>query len=173
MHRRPLSCHGQVAIEYISVYGFAFLTLMIALGVINYFGFFNPSSLKSQSCSLPRGLACNDYIVNTATPPIVSGTSPANSPYLRLNVTNEYGVNITVTSITRFTKDGITSESCSANLPASPWASGQTRIFWCYIPLAEYITDSFNDGSVTVNFTQAPSGTYSHSVTGRYSVKAQ
>ena len=170
MRRAITNRKGQAAIEFISTYGFAFMALMITLAAINYMGFFNPSALRSQSCSLPRGLGCNDYTISTATPPVgLAG------PYLQMNVTNEYNVNITVTAITFTSNFFVTPVLCNDNLPAANWPVGQSKIFWCPIPVGPptlYFPDEFYDGAVTVTFNQI-NGAYAHVVAGQYSVRAR
>ena len=168
MRRAITNRKGQAAIEFISTYGFAFMALMITLAAINYLGFFNPSALRSQSCSLPRGLGCNDYTISVAAPPVATGSAA----HLQMNVTNEYNVNITVTSITFISNLFPTPVSCSANLPAANWPVGQSKIFWCPITPALYYPGEFYEGAVTVTFSQV-TGIYVHTVAGQYSIRAQ
>jgi hypothetical protein len=156
---------AQAAVEFLSTYGFALLGLLITLGAINYFGFFNPSTLRSSDCLFPRGIECRDYIINQADP----GSGVA--PYLRLALTNEYPVNITVTGASLSTLQYAETTTCTL-VPAGSWGLGEQRTLWCRIPDAVYGADTFYQGAVRLNFTQY-GGSYPFSVSGRFSVRAQ
>lgn len=145
--------------------------LLLTLGALSYFGFFNTASLRSSSCSFPQGFSCNDYIINTALNPV----SGLNGPHVRVNVTNEYGVNMTLSAIRLTTTNTQTERGCNhypSFSPASPWTPGATTIFWCVIPSNEYFAGEFYEGTFVVNFTQE-GGSYVHTVRGRIAARMQ
>lgn len=160
------SSRGQAALEFISTYGFAFLMLLVTLSVLSYFGVFNTSSFRSSSCSFPQGISCTDYVLDRADP----GVPPGFGPYVRMNLTNSYGVNITLTAAQLSLRESETLTAC-APLPTN-WGDGTSFILWCEFPSALFLPGTFYQGTVVVNFTQIGGG-YSHSVTGRFATSAQ
>lgn len=52
---------GQVALEFLTTYGWAILVLLIMVGAISYFGVMNPSKLLPSRCLSGTELSCADY----------------------------------------------------------------------------------------------------------------
>lgn len=52
---------GQAAFEYLSTYGWAFLSALIAVGALAYFGFLNPTKLLPSNCDFGKQLDCVEY----------------------------------------------------------------------------------------------------------------
>jgi hypothetical protein len=167
---RHASSRGQLSLEYISVYAFATLTLLLTLGALSYFGLFSVDSFRSQSCTFAQGIACRDYVLG----PVDPGTGVA--PYLRFDIGNGYGVNVTVTAARVSIEQVPAGVPCLTPTPLNAdgsWGDGNATTLWCGpIPAGAYVPGDFYDGSVRVNFTQVGGG-YVHSVGGRFSIRAQ
>ena len=52
---------GQAALEYMITYGWAFVVIIAAVGVLGYFGFLNPNKYIPESCEFGEQLKCVDY----------------------------------------------------------------------------------------------------------------
>ena len=52
---------SQAALEFIMTYGWAVLVAMIAVGTLAYFGVLSPDNFIPQQCTLPAGIACLDF----------------------------------------------------------------------------------------------------------------
>ena len=52
---------GQAAFEYLSTYGWAVLTALIAAGALSYFGFLSPANLLPNRCDFGNQLECVEY----------------------------------------------------------------------------------------------------------------
>lgn len=60
MNRRK----SQVAVEFLVTYGWAILTVIVAVGVLIYFGIFNTTRYVNDRCNFGQQLVCEDYILN-------------------------------------------------------------------------------------------------------------
>ena len=58
---------GQVALEFLMTYGWAFLIILVVIGAFIYFDVLNPSRLVGESCTFPAGLNCVDQIVSESS----------------------------------------------------------------------------------------------------------
>lgn len=170
--------NGQVALEFLSTYGFAFLILLIALGVISYIGLFNIADLRSDECSFPSGVVCTDFILSSADPAselpsALNVLGAGEEPYLRLILTNGYGVNITAVNMT-LTMDQFQSTQDCGMFPggSTDWSIGENKTFWCPLPAASYVQSQRYDGAVALNFSQQ-GGSYVHTIKGTLSTRAQ
>ncbi len=56
---------GQAAMEYLITYSWAFLVILSAIGVLTYFGAFNPNKYIPSSCDFGEQLKCVDYYVGS------------------------------------------------------------------------------------------------------------
>ena len=54
---------AQSAMEYLMTYGWAILIIGIALAAMFQMGLFNPSRYVTNTCTLPSGLACGQFIL--------------------------------------------------------------------------------------------------------------
>lgn len=65
-HELNLSSHSsQAALEFLMTYGWAILTVIAAIGVLAYFGVLSPDNFLPEKCSLPSGMICIDYRVES------------------------------------------------------------------------------------------------------------
>lgn len=56
---------GQVAIEFLLTYGWAFLIIIAAIATLSYMGVFNPDAFLPRQCIIGDGISCVDYHVTT------------------------------------------------------------------------------------------------------------
>ncbi|MFC1648506.1 hypothetical protein ACFL1B_03525 [Nanoarchaeota archaeon] len=54
---------GQAAIEYLTTNGWIFIVIIIGIGALSYFGFFNPENFVSDKCNFGGQLFCDDHLV--------------------------------------------------------------------------------------------------------------
>jgi len=52
---------GQVALEFLTTYGWALMIILVMIGAISYFGVMNPSKLLPSKCTVGSELSCEDY----------------------------------------------------------------------------------------------------------------
>lgn len=57
---------GQAAMEYLMTYGWAILVIVIVLAALLYLGVFNIAGRTPEICTLPIGLQCPSFKLNTA-----------------------------------------------------------------------------------------------------------
>lgn len=82
-----MSRKAQLSIEYIATYGWAFLSILIAIGAMTYAGVFNVGAYREAACLLPPGLICEDYELSTA------------DDNIKLIIRNNHPVAITITDL--------------------------------------------------------------------------
>jgi uncharacterized protein (UPF0333 family) len=56
---------GQAAMEFLMIYGWAILTVLIAIAALAYFGVLNPGKYMPSTCILESGLGCSDFKVTS------------------------------------------------------------------------------------------------------------
>jgi hypothetical protein len=155
---------GQVALEYLTTYGFALLAMLLTIGAISYLGFFNPNVLRANECSFPSGIGCEDYQIS-------DGSGPA----VEVILSNQYGVNITVTTLTtemELDPGQPGTYACADPLPGGIWAIGTNKTFTCSFNALEYASGQRYDATLVFNFTQQ-GGTYEHQIRGVISTTAK
>jgi len=154
---------GQVALEYLTTYGFALLAMLVTVGVINYLGFFNPSTLRANECSFPTGFSCQDYVMRIV-----------GNERVEFILTNLYGVNVTINEVTMSINPASRpGPSVCTTLPPAVWASGTNKTFTCILlEEADYVPTQRYDAVLLVNFSQQ-GGAYTHVVAGTVSTIAQ
>lgn len=79
---------GQVAMEYLTIYGWALLALLIVVGYIVYSGYFSAGRYRQAECIIQPGLPCIGYYIESY---------PSGNGYsIHINMTNALGYNITL-----------------------------------------------------------------------------
>ena len=58
---------GQAAMEFLMTYGWAILVVLVAIGALAYFGVLSPDRFLPSKCTLPAGIACTDFRINSDT----------------------------------------------------------------------------------------------------------
>ena len=56
---------GQAAMEFLMTYGWAILVVLIAIGALAYFGVLSPDKFLPSKCTLPAGIACADFKIDS------------------------------------------------------------------------------------------------------------
>jgi len=87
---------GQVAMEYLVTYGWAFLALFAVLAILFASGFFSSSSFSTPECVFQPDLPCNSFILYS------TGSSSSN---LGFTLSNGLGYKIKVTRMNYTTSD--------------------------------------------------------------------
>lgn len=77
---------GQVALEFLSTYGFAFLIILVMIGALSYFGILNPSKFLPGRCLISNEFSCTDDLISS------SGST------LNVMLVNQLGNTITFTN---------------------------------------------------------------------------
>ena len=152
---------GQAALEYLFTYGYAFLGILVTVGVLFYFGVLDISSLRSGECTFPPGAECIDYLISNDAP------FPANGAVV-VSLRNNYGVNLDVKSAqaTEIKNSNVGTISCdetSAGIPFT-WGREEEREFQCNFTTG-YYDRSFYDFRFDITFVQE-GHTYRHNLTG-------
>ena len=62
---RASSHSSQAALEFLMTYGWAILVVLISIGALSYFGVLTPDKFVPDICTLPAGIACIDYTVES------------------------------------------------------------------------------------------------------------
>jgi hypothetical protein len=76
---------GQAAIEYMITYGWAFLVIIAAVGVLGYFGLLNPTKYIPESCQFGEQLKCIEHnVMNNGT--------------IEIRFRNNFGTDVVVTN---------------------------------------------------------------------------
>lgn len=160
-----MNARGQVAIEYISTYGWALLSVVIAVGALMYFGVFDVTSLRSDDCEFPPGITCSDHILS----------DELGSDQLLMNLRNTYGVDLNITQINASSQTldfGDCTVLGQASVPpAYTWDDQNLTQFECDVDEA-LITREKHDILVTINFTQVGHN-YDHHTLGTLFTTAQ
>ena len=84
----PVKRKGQAAMEYVMIYGWALLAVMIVVGFIVNYANINPSDFMGEECNFDVGLVCNDFAIYES-----------GEKNIALSVTNGFSKSITITNI--------------------------------------------------------------------------
>ena len=139
---------GQAAMEFLMTYGWAILAAIIAIGVLAYFGVFNPSRLVSGAAALNPPLN-----IPTGGFNIVSGTPDT----INIDVLQNAGESLTITAASITLTSGGTA-TCTDTAFTNPWLSGsqQSFVFTC-LPADSWAVGDSVAGDVTITYTAAGS----------------
>lgn len=96
---------GQVSLEFLTTYGWAFMVALIAIGALAYFGVLNPSKYTPARCNFGTEITCNDFRI--------SGDSTV-APVINFRLTNSIGTSVKIDDV-QVTNDGSTPLSCPIN----------------------------------------------------------
>lgn len=149
MHKK-----GQAAMEFLMTYGWAILAAIIAIGVLAYFGVFNPSRLAGSAAVVNAPLNVRAFNVLDTD----ALCAPGGVDCINLELTHNAGEALTVTAATiTLTSGGTATCSDVTGLPAA-WASGtpQTLIFDCGAASA-FADGASIAGNIQITYTTAGS----------------
>ncbi|MBN2052696.1 hypothetical protein JW756_04285 [Candidatus Woesearchaeota archaeon] len=138
---------AQAAFEYLTTYGWAILTAVIAVGALAYFGFLSPKNLLPNTCDFGKQLECVEYQV------ISNGS-------VNLILRNNFGKDITITSVT-----GVEETVVSSSLNPDPLPSGQKGILTVLMNTPPTGGEKKNIDLV-ITFARAGGGYPAHNISG-------
>ncbi|MFW5865811.1 MAG: hypothetical protein ACOCU6_01825 [Nanoarchaeota archaeon] len=146
-HENRRSKKGQVALEYMTTYGWALLVIIASIGILAHFGFLNPSKYIPESCEFGEQLQCRDH-------------SLTSDGELKFRFKNNFEADINVTAINITNKDNAIKKFSSKEIP-----KGEIKKVNATID-----TDVINDNvktnlKVTLTFRRT-GGTIDHNISG-------
>ena len=62
---------SQAAMEFLMTYGWAILVVLVAIGALAYFGVLSPERFLPAKCTLPAGVACVDFNIDSGNVNVV------------------------------------------------------------------------------------------------------
>jgi len=62
---------SQAALEFLMTYGWAILVVLVAIGALAYFGVLSPEKFLPSKCTLPAGVACVDFKIESTVVTVV------------------------------------------------------------------------------------------------------
>ena len=147
---------GQIALEFLTTYGWAFLVILIMISTMTYFGIFNPSKLLPDRCNFGTEIECRDFQISW------SGAK------INLMLKNNLGKPIVISSMKAFTE----SATLSCDIP--PFISGvwdtDIRHFTfrgCNLDEVGFSPGDKGKVFIKINYYSAKSGPqYTHSIYG-------
>jgi len=77
---------AQAAFEYLTTYGWAILSAIVAIGALSYFGLLSPANLLPSKCDFGKQLECLEYKI------ISDG-------HVYLNLRNNFGKDISIMDV--------------------------------------------------------------------------
>ncbi|HJX06381.1 MAG TPA: hypothetical protein VJ461_06750 [Candidatus Nanoarchaeia archaeon] len=141
---------GQAAFEYLSTYGWAILSALIAIGALAYFGFLNPNKLLPNNCDFGKQLECVEYR-------LVESTGQANV-FFR----NNFGKPIAIT--------GVSGDVVNVVSPALPFtinSGAKQEVMMTLDNPGNYLKGDKKEVRITIVFERADVSTPpSHNITG-------
>ena len=156
---------GQGAMEFLAIYGWSILAVLLTGGALAYYGVISPGKFLPESCTIQPGISCDDFKIDGGTKNV----------YLRLR--NGFGKDLTDVSIKAKIGENYCGDSYGDNLESTPSpgriADGGTEDFFvdCSIILNSVdIKNKRVEVNLEVIYTFA--GEYlSHTTTGEMIVK--
>ena len=150
---------SQAALEFLTVYAWAFLGLMITLGALYYYGIFDFSKYLPERCTFSSQMECLEFVM-TATD-------------VRIKLVNNLGETITAESMT-ITNKGNPPLSCSATivsglpLPLTGWETGRdTDFVFPGCSGGGYIPKERVEAKITlIYYAESTTGNPRHTITG-------
>jgi hypothetical protein len=153
---------AQSAVEYLTTYSWAIITIAITLGALYALGLFNPGAFISNQCIFPANFGCiNDFFYSNGI--------------INLNIEQSTPTQINVTAIGCNTS-GIASNMTlfqGANQIYIPIGGNSTFATNCYANGSIFMTQpgTLYEGYVIMNYTNLQTG-FQHVLIGRVIEKA-
>ncbi|MDP4039651.1 MAG: hypothetical protein Q8P57_03670 [Candidatus Pacearchaeota archaeon] len=147
---------GQAAMEFLMTYGWAILAAIIAIGVLAYFGVFNPGRLAG-----PAGIISPPFNLDDFN--IVDGGLGAD--VVNMIVTQNLGSNVNLVAGSEFVFTLPDSSTCSVTsdpagiISATPadWTSGTQVTFTATCEIDSWGTGDAVRGDITISYTKSGS----------------
>ena len=106
---------SQAALEFLTTYAWAFMTMLITIGALYYFGIFDFSKFLPQECNFPSQFECIDFVFV--------------GDEVRFKLVNNLGEEITLNSFS-ITSEAADALSCTTHPTLiSNWESGVEQDF--------------------------------------------
>ena len=150
---------SQAALEFLTTYGWAFLIILIMIGVLAYFGILSPSKLLPNRCSFGPEFQCLSYQISAT-----GGT-------FRLRLKNGLAEPINVESISLASESANAYAGCTPSgfsIPFNSWRSGNTSDFtWTGCTGGGLVAGEKGKVLVTIRYHPVSSGSaYANEVKG-------
>jgi uncharacterized protein (UPF0333 family) len=144
---------GQAAMEFLMTYGWAILAAIIAIGVLAYFGVFNPTRLAGST-----GIVNAPFNMDAFN--IVGSSGGADTVVMEITQSSGSSITNTVAADLVFTltpKQGwsVTTAdiACTDNLvAATAWASGSRAVVTCTGDAADFTAGDAVSGDITISY---------------------
>ena len=153
MHKK-----SQVALEFLTTYGWAFLIILIMISTLAYFGVLKPSKLLPDRCNFGTEFECLDFQI--AGYPIDA---------IKIRLKNNVGNPIQVASMTVST-ESVFPLICNAPDSSGVWVTGEIKNFVfsaCNSEQVGFIPGEKNKVLVKISYYSVRSGEgYTHDVFG-------
>ena len=124
-HKLPHNLNSQAALEFLVTYSWAFLSILITLGALYYFGIFDFGKFLPQKCLFTSQLECLDFVMKY-------DAVPANSE-VRFKLVNNLGetINIDVGGVTLATDYGFQCTTAPTGQPGwdAVWNPSEEKEF--------------------------------------------
>lgn len=101
---------GQVSLEFLTNYAWAFLVALIVIGALAYFGVLNPSKYTPNRCMLSQEIKCDAGTISL--------NSTTDVPIIKMRISNKMASRIVVTNITYTNREKVPLSGCSLIVPA-------------------------------------------------------
>ncbi|MBI2659247.1 hypothetical protein HYX05_04085 [Candidatus Woesearchaeota archaeon] len=111
---------SQAALEFLTTYGWAFLIIIIMIGVLAYFGVLSPSKLLPNRCNFGPEFSCLSYQIS------------ATDSTFKLRLKNGLAEPINVELISLSTEGATAYSGCTPSgfsIPFNSWKAGNTTDF--------------------------------------------
>ena len=150
----PFSKKSQAAMEFLMTYGWAILAAIIAIGVLAYFGVFNPSRLAGSTAVLnaPLNIPSGGFnIVN-------NGADCGGNDCISIQATQNVGQSITVSAATITLTSGAAGICADTTALPSGWQSGTSQTLNLDCGAAAFAAGDSIAGNIQIQYTVGTSG---------------
>ncbi len=153
---------GQVSLEFLTTYGWAFLVAIIVLAAFGYFGVLSPGKFTGKKCMLGRQLKCDAFML---------GIDATNKPVVKLRVVNLQSSRIVVQNIAFTNRESTPLTGCTLTAPALPITimegEGADFTSTCTADTGNFFDGDKNKAEISLTYYLAKSGpSYNTTVSG-------
>ena len=143
---------GQAAMEFLMTYGWAILAAIIAIGVLAYFGVFNPGRLAGSQGIINAPFNMDAFVIEDEGAAATCNAA-AGFDCIRMEITQNLGetmtnANLALTVISKQGWDSTTTPiTCTSDLGVLDWVSGDSVTWTCAVAAAG--TEAWGNGVST------------------------
>lgn len=113
-NKQKFNSKSQTALEFLTTYAWAFIAILIMIGMLAYFGVLSPSKLFPERCDFGRDFKCEGYTLAYSS----SGTDGQ----VKFKLKNELGYDIQVDSVSVKT-EAVAAYDCIITDDGTKWAT--------------------------------------------------